>query len=36
MAIEDVGGLLDLHSAGGSVRVLAPDRTLGLDLLFDC
>jgi zinc protease len=35
-AIEDVGGVLSLNAAGGSVRVLAPDRSLGFDLLFDC
>jgi zinc protease len=33
--IEDVGGSLDLSSAGGTVRVLSPDRSLGLGLLFD-
>jgi zinc protease len=34
--IEDVGGTLSLSAGGGSVRVLAPDRKLGLSLLFDC
>src|SRR5262249_32500092 len=35
-AIEDVGGVLSVGASGGSVRVLTPDRTLGLELLFDC
>jgi zinc protease len=35
-AIEDVGGVLSLSSTGGSVRVLTPDRSLGLGLLFEC
>lgn len=34
--IEDVGGSLSFGSSGGSMRVLAPDRTLGLELLIDC
>lgn len=34
--IEDVGGSLSLTSNGGSVKVLTPDRGLGLNLLFDC
>jgi zinc protease len=34
--IEDVGGALSLNAAGGSVRVLAPHRKLGLSLLFEC
>jgi zinc protease len=34
--IEDTGGALDMTSAGGSVKVLADDTELGLDLLFDC
>jgi zinc protease len=34
--IEDTGGELDMNSAGGSVKVLADDTDLGLDLLFDC
>jgi zinc protease len=35
-AIEDVGGALKVDAAGASVQVLAPDRTLGLGILFDC
>src|SRR5205085_150845 len=34
--IEDVGGVLSLSGAGGSVQVLAQDRSLGLGLLFEC
>lgn len=34
--IENVGGSLDMSSSGGSVRVLSPDRSLGLGLLFEC
>ncbi len=34
--IEDVGGLLSMSAAGGSVKVLSPDRKLGLNLLFEC
>src|SRR5262249_29917262 len=34
--IEDVGGTLSLSSGGGSVRVLAPHRHLGLELLLEC
>jgi zinc protease len=34
--IEDVGGALSMSASGGSVRVLAPDRKLGLSLLFEC
>jgi zinc protease len=34
--IEDAGGSLSLHASGGSVKVLAPDRALGLRLLFEC
>jgi zinc protease len=34
--IEDVGGLLELTSSGGSVRVLTPNRSLGLGLLCEC
>jgi zinc protease len=34
--IEDVGGQLSLSSGGASVRVLAPQRHLGLSLLFEC
>ncbi|MCX7701760.1 MAG: insulinase family protein, partial [Gemmataceae bacterium] len=35
-AIEDVGGFLSLSGNGGLVKVLSPDRRLGLDLLLDC
>lgn len=35
-AIEDAGGTLNMTSTGGSVKVLADDTDLGLDLLFDC
>jgi zinc protease len=34
--IEDVGGTLSLNSSGGEVKVLAPDRALGLGLLLEC
>jgi zinc protease len=34
--IENVGGSLSLGSSGGSVKVLAKDRELGLDLLIEC
>jgi zinc protease len=34
--IEDVGGTLSLGSSGGAVKVLSPDRRLGLELLFEC
>jgi zinc protease len=34
--IENVGGTLSVSSTGGSVKVLAPDRSLGLGLLFEC
>ncbi len=34
--IENVGGALSLGSSGGSVKVLAKDRSLGLGLLFEC
>jgi zinc protease len=34
--IEGVGGNLELSASGGSVRVLAPDRDLGLGLLLEC
>jgi zinc protease len=34
--IEDVGGALSMSAGGGSVRVLAPHRKLGLTLLFEC
>jgi zinc protease len=35
-AIEDVGGVLSLGAAGGTVQVLSADRALGLDLFLDC
>jgi zinc protease len=35
-AIENVGGILSLSGSSGSVRVLAGDRTLGLELLLEC
>jgi len=34
--IEDVGGSLGFSSSSGSVKVLSPDRKLGLGLLFEC
>jgi zinc protease len=34
--IENAGGSLDMHASGGSVKVLADDVDLGLDLLLDC
>jgi len=34
--IERVGGSLGFSAAGGSVRVLTPDRDLGLGLLLEC
>jgi zinc protease len=34
--IEGVGGVLSVGGSGGSVRVLAPDRKLGLGLLLEC
>ena len=34
--IESVGGSIDLSSAGGTVKVLAPDRSLALGLLLEC
>ena len=34
--IENVGGTLTLSSSGGLVKVLTPDRHLGLGLLFEC
>jgi zinc protease len=33
--IENAGGSLELNSNGGAVRVLAPDRSLGLGLLLE-
>ncbi len=35
-AIENVGGSLSMTGSGGSVRVLAPDRKRGLELLLEC
>ncbi len=34
--IESVGGSLNLSADGGTMRVLAPDRSLGLSLLVEC
>jgi len=34
--IEDAGGSLSFDSGGGSVKVLTPDASLGLGLLFEC
>jgi zinc protease len=34
--IENVGGMLNVDAAGGSIQVLASDRALGLDVLIDC
>lgn len=34
-AIENVGGALGFSASGGAVRVLSPDRSLGLELLLD-
>ncbi len=34
--IEDVGGVLSMSASGGSVKVLTPDRKLGLGLLLEC
>jgi zinc protease len=35
-AIENVGGSLEFHSSGGSVKVLSGDTDVGLGLLFEC
>jgi zinc protease len=35
-SIEDVGGSLSLTASGGRVKVLSPDRHLGLSLLLEC
>ncbi len=35
-AIENVGGVLTMSSSGGQVKVLSPDRHLGLSLLLEC
>ena len=34
--IEDVGGSLHMSGTGGSVKVLSPDRMLGLGLMLEC
>jgi zinc protease len=34
--IENVGGSLSVGSSGSSVKVLSPDRNLGLGVLFEC
>lgn len=34
--IENAGGVLSLSGSGGSVKVLSPDRHLGLSLLLEC
>jgi zinc protease len=34
--IESVGGSFDLSASGGSVKVMSPDRDLGLGLLLEC
>jgi zinc protease len=34
--IESVGGSLELSSSGGTVKVLSPNRSLGLGLLLEC
>ena len=34
--IEATGGKLELTSSGGSLKVLSPDTTLGMNLLFNC
>jgi zinc protease len=34
--IESVGGSLSLSATGGTVKLLTPDRDLGLGLLFEC
>jgi zinc protease len=34
--IENVGGALSMSSSGGALKVLTPDRHLGLQLLFEC
>jgi zinc protease len=33
--IEDVGGILSMNQSGGTVKVLTPNRKLGLSLLFE-
>ena len=34
-AIEDVGGVLSMSASGGQIKVLTPDRKLGLELLIE-
>jgi zinc protease len=34
--IEDVGGVLQMSASGGEVKVLTPDRSLGLGLMLEC
>src|SRR5262249_16228161 len=34
--IENVGGSLSVGSTGGTVKMLAPERSLGLNVLFEC
>src|SRR5262249_59128724 len=34
--IENGGGDLSFSASGGSLKVLTPDRSLGLSLLFEC
>jgi zinc protease len=34
--IENVGGVLQMSASGGEVKVLAPDRALGLGLMLEC
>jgi zinc protease len=34
--IEDVGGILEMSSSGGTVKVLSPDRRRGLEILLEC
>jgi zinc protease len=34
--IEEVGGVLAMSGTGGTVKVLSPDRTVGLGLLLEC
>jgi zinc protease len=34
--IENTGGELSFSASGGSLKVLTPDRSLGLSLLFEC
>jgi zinc protease len=35
-AIEDMGAILKTRASGCTIEVLAPDRTIGLTLFFDC